>query len=403
MNQELQIVKANPAGGFETVNKLNITQFPIISGQDESVSALDEGLDVSEEFVVFSAGKNKGFEFKTDPSVLYEDSRGKLVDYLGDCILEHFAESLATPSSQAIYLDKAHPIGQEFTSKQLMKVLRVPDIQIGGKRTLRTAVIEYIDGCLQKTVVTGFTYLPFSYFKQKQNRRESLEETEIQSSTFSVNRILSVYKFNCLSLSSCFSGRGDCSKDKKKREEESELTVTRLGVWDEEVSALVEDDAGYIKINTYSLPNLEPTFDSKNSSSSSKAKTASISSSSSEGSNSSLSWSSSEDSNSINPLVDHILYLCDGDRNAAKHLIDWLAFNVQFPERKIKHAVLLGSAHQGTGKSMLIDVMRQILGSKNTNSIGIKDIANGKQNWLVNRVFIAVEEVKDISPRRRLM
>jgi hypothetical protein len=90
--------------------------------------------------------------------------------------------------------------------------------------------------------------------------------------------------------------------------------------------------------------------------------------------------------------------LCDGDQEDADHLIDWLAFNVQFPERKIKHAVLLGSAHQGTGKSMLIDVMRQILGSKNTNSIGIKDIANGKQNWLVNRVFIAVEEVKDISP-----
>jgi hypothetical protein len=90
--------------------------------------------------------------------------------------------------------------------------------------------------------------------------------------------------------------------------------------------------------------------------------------------------------------------LCDGDQEDADHLIDWLAFNVQFPERKIKHAVLLGSAHQGTGKSMLIDVMRKILGSKNTNSIGIKDIANGKQNWLVNRVFIAVEEVKDISP-----
>ncbi|HIE77273.1 MAG TPA: hypothetical protein EYP92_00340, partial [Candidatus Thioglobus sp.] len=60
--------------------------------------------------------------------------------------------------------------------------------------------------------------------------------------------------------------------------------------------------------------------------------------------------------------MDHILYLCDGDQEDADHLIDWLAFNVQFPERKIKHAVLLGSAHQGTGKSMLIDVMRQILG-----------------------------------------
>ena len=49
---------------------------------------------------------------------------------------------------------------------------------------------------------------------------------------------------------------------------------------------------------------------------------------------------------------------------------------------------------------MLIDAMRKILGSKNTNSIGIKDIGNGKQNWLVNRLFIAVEEVKDVSPRQ---
>ena len=102
--------------------------------------------------------------------------------------------------------------------------------------------------------------------------------------------------------------------------------------------------------------------------------------------------------NDAEPMLNHINYLCDEVEADKQHLLNWLAYNVQHPENKIKHAILLGSQHQGTGKSTVIDVMRQLLGTNNTNSLSTKDLSNSKQDWLNNKVFIAVEEVKNMKP-----
>ncbi len=328
MNPELQIKEVKIAASLQAIQN-NISQFTTIRKE--------KGDDFKmEDFVTFSMGKKKGFEFEADPAFLYEQSCGRLTQYLGDCILQSFIESTQTQSNQAIFLDKEHPSSQEFTPKQLMKILRVPAINIGGKRKLRTAVIEYIDESTEKTIVTGFEYKPFSPMKPLVS--ELVGDCNEQS----------LFKINL--------GNDYHHKSLKAFKVNYGLTVTR--------SKLIEGEGGYIKINTYEPSSLKPVV--------SKA----------------------------SPMVEHIHYLCDEDKDMADHLINWLAFNVQFPQLKIKHAVLLGSKNQGTGKSMLIDAMRKILGSKNTNSIGIKDIGNGKQNWLVNRVFIAVEEVKDVSPRQ---
>jgi len=326
MNTELQ-VKEEPH--LLAVKNSNISRLSIVPEE------VDDEFRI-EDFVTFSTGKRKGFEFKDDPHLLYDQSCGGLTQYLGDCILQHFIESTQMLGNQVIFLDKECPRSQEFTPKQLMKILRVPAINIGGKRTLRTAVIEYIDESTEKIIVTGFEYKPFSPMKPL------------------VSKLVS--RCNEQSFREITLGDDYHHKSLRTFKANYELTVTR--------SKLIEGEGGYIKINTYEPSSLKPVV--------SKA----------------------------SPMVEHIQYLCDGDKAIADHLINWLAFNVQFPQQKIKHAVLLGSKSQGTGKSMLIDAMRKILGSKNTNSIGIKDIGNGKQNWLVNRLFIAVEEVKDVSPRQ---
>jgi len=97
-------------------------------------------------------------------------------------------------------------------------------------------------------------------------------------------------------------------------------------------------------------------------------------------------------------MLNHINYLCDEAEADSQHLLNWLAYNAQYPDKKIKHAVLLGSQHQGTGKSTVIEVMRHLLGTNNTNSLSTKDLSNSKQDWLNNKVFIAVEEVKNMKP-----
>lgn len=69
------------------------------------------------------------------------------------------------------------------------------------------------------------------------------------------------------------------------------------------------------------------------------------------------------------PMLDHILYLCNGNKEHAGHLADWLAYQVQNPGKKINHAVLLISQDQGTGKDTVYEAMARVLGRTNTMRI----------------------------------
>ena len=97
------------------------------------------------------------------------------------------------------------------------------------------------------------------------------------------------------------------------------------------------------------------------------------------------------------PFVDHVKYLCDQDIKQTKHLLDWLAYTTQFPAKKIGHGVLLGSHKGGTGKSLLLNTLATIMGRTNVSTISVRDLHNSKQDWLINKTLVIVEEVKDLN------
>ena len=97
------------------------------------------------------------------------------------------------------------------------------------------------------------------------------------------------------------------------------------------------------------------------------------------------------------PFVEHVEYLCDQDIGQAKHLLDWLAYTTQFPAKKIGHAVLLGSRKGGTGESLLLNTLATVMGRTNVSTINVRDLHNSKQDWLINKTVVIVEEVKDLS------
>ena len=97
------------------------------------------------------------------------------------------------------------------------------------------------------------------------------------------------------------------------------------------------------------------------------------------------------------PFVEHVEYLCDQDIEQTKHLLDWLAYTTQFPAKKIGHAVLLGSRKGGTGKSLLLNTLATIMGRTNVSTINVRDLHNSKQDWLINKILVIVEEVKDLN------
>jgi hypothetical protein len=96
-------------------------------------------------------------------------------------------------------------------------------------------------------------------------------------------------------------------------------------------------------------------------------------------------------------FTNHIEYLCDHDTNQTKHIIDWLAHSIQNPDTKIGHAILLGSREGGTGKSLLLNTMATLMNRTNANTINVKDLRNSKQDWLIDKTLVIVEEVKDLN------
>ena len=96
-------------------------------------------------------------------------------------------------------------------------------------------------------------------------------------------------------------------------------------------------------------------------------------------------------------FTNHIEYLCDHDTNQTKHIIDWLAHSIQYPGTKIGHAILLGSREGGTGKSLLLNTMATFMNRTNASTINVKDLRNSKQDWLIDKTLVIVEEVKDLN------
>jgi len=82
-----------------------------------------------------------------------------------------------------------------------------------------------------------------------------------------------------------------------------------------------------------------------------------------------------------------------GEEPYRRHLIDWLAFQVQFPGRKIRHAVLVQSA-EGAGKTFLAEAMKVVLGAEHVKTIDGGSISSGWNEWCFGRQLIVIEEVK---------
>jgi hypothetical protein len=99
------------------------------------------------------------------------------------------------------------------------------------------------------------------------------------------------------------------------------------------------------------------------------------------------------------PWEDHIHYLCSHRDAETNLLLDYFAFIVANPGRKVKWAPIIGSEHQGTGKSIIKIPMRKIYG-KGAVEIGTEDVRNAF-NWYMESELIFVEEV--YGPDNRIM
>lgn len=92
-----------------------------------------------------------------------------------------------------------------------------------------------------------------------------------------------------------------------------------------------------------------------------------------------------------NPFYDHIRYLLPDEKEQGI-LLDWLAFNVRYPEIKMTWSILLQGTH-GIGKSYLCEVMGLLLGHHNIKQVSNETIKLQWTDYMRNASVVFIHEI----------
>lgn len=91
-------------------------------------------------------------------------------------------------------------------------------------------------------------------------------------------------------------------------------------------------------------------------------------------------------------ILDH-LYRLVKEAAYRRHIMDWLAFIVQHPGVKIRHALAIQGV-KGCGKTVLANLLATLLGSRHLAVVDNDTISRGWSEWACGSQVVAIEEIK---------
>jgi hypothetical protein len=97
---------------------------------------------------------------------------------------------------------------------------------------------------------------------------------------------------------------------------------------------------------------------------------------------------------------DHLTYLFPNDAESRDHVLNYLAWRIQHPGEKMKHAMILQGRCKGTGKSFVGRVIAEILGASNIAYPRETDLSNKFNAWAAAAQFIIIEELRAVEKRK---
>lgn len=98
------------------------------------------------------------------------------------------------------------------------------------------------------------------------------------------------------------------------------------------------------------------------------------------------------DFEAIKTMLDHIALLFPDPEEQAM-VLDWIAYNVQFPSEKINWGVVIQSI-DGAGKSWFAKLFSSIMGSDNVRSVPGEALKKSWTSWAEGRKMIVIEEIR---------
>lgn len=93
------------------------------------------------------------------------------------------------------------------------------------------------------------------------------------------------------------------------------------------------------------------------------------------------------------PMLDHILYLCNGKKDQADHIVDCLSYAYQNPGAKLNHAILLISPYHGVGKDTLAEALMRTSGEDNVALVQDEAVADGRYHFMKRSQWVIVPEI----------
>jgi hypothetical protein len=104
----------------------------------------------------------------------------------------------------------------------------------------------------------------------------------------------------------------------------------------------------------------------------------------------------------VSPWLNHVKYFF-GDRNAEmNHFLDVLAYKVQNPSAKIRHALCLGSK-EGGGKGTIERPFKHIFGEHNHVQPRNDQVIKNKMGWVKDHNFAVIHELRMPGDDRRFL
>lgn len=91
-------------------------------------------------------------------------------------------------------------------------------------------------------------------------------------------------------------------------------------------------------------------------------------------------------------FTDFMGYLIPDDDERA-HVLKMLAWTVRNPGKKLRHALLLRSEHQGVGKTMLTEIWSKLLGPHNVRKTTTEEVSGNFQGFIKENLLVILEEL----------
>jgi putative DNA primase/helicase len=98
-------------------------------------------------------------------------------------------------------------------------------------------------------------------------------------------------------------------------------------------------------------------------------------------------------------IVAHLFHLCHEDDALFHWVVCWLAYPLQHPGAKMRTALVLHGLREGTGKSLMMDVMRSIYG-RYARTVTQLQLQTEFTDWLSGMLFCVAEEVVTAADRK---